>query len=236
MSVMKNYTLILALFIGLFPASFALATGPNDNGFSALPEVATFAASSVTTSSATLEGSVNVWGDAGQFWFEYGKDQNNFSAQSATQKTYSSASATESLTLTDLSPNTTYYFRIVAENDHGQVKGAVKSFTTLAVKIAPVVSSSTTSNTSSSSSSSTTSSATPSKGSSTSSTKGASSQTASVANSGLNNNGFLPSTFGGWLLILILIAAIFVIARYIYVTREREREEEMARNAAMRTA
>ncbi len=228
---MKNYTLILALFIGLIPASFASAEG------SYLPEVATFSASAVTTSSATLEGSVNVWGEAGEFWFEYGKDQNNFTLQSSSEKTYSSADAVESKTLTDLSPNTTYYFRVVADNSFGQVKGAVKSFTTLPAKTTVATATVTpTPPATNSGSTATTPKSTTSASSTSTSTSNANSQTASAASAVTAGNGFLPDTFGGWLLVLVFIALIVVVARYIYVMREKEREEQMARMSEMRTA
>ena len=227
---MKNYTLILALFIGLIPASFASAEG------SYLPEVSTFAASSVTTSSATLEGSVNVWGEAGQFWFEYGKDQNNFTLQSASENTYSSASAVESKMLTDLSPNTTYYFRVVADNSFGQVKGAVKSFTTLPAKTTVAATVTPTPTTTNSGSVTPAPKSTPSASSTSTSASNANSQTASAASAVTAGSGFMPGSFGGWLLVLVLIAAIVVVVRYIYVMREKEREEQMARMSEMRTA
>jgi outer membrane protein assembly factor BamB len=94
--------------------------------------VATAAASAVTGTSATLNGSVTPGGKAATAWFEWGT--------SATLATFTTT-ATQSLPagttavlitfgLSGLTANTTYYFRAAASNSGGTAKGDILTFTT----------------------------------------------------------------------------------------------------------
>jgi hypothetical protein len=96
------------------------------------PTVATAAAASVTSSSATLNGSVNPNGSSTTAWFEWGT--------SGTLETYSSTAAqsigsgasavSDSASLTGLGLDTTYYYRVVGQNSAGIERGYILDFTT----------------------------------------------------------------------------------------------------------
>jgi uncharacterized repeat protein (TIGR01451 family) len=95
------------------------------------PYVQTNSATSVYTSSAVLNGSVNPRGSATTVWFEYGYTGQGFTLSSSSQYlsggTYSQSVA---INATNLSPNTTYNFRAVARNSYGTVYGETLTFTT----------------------------------------------------------------------------------------------------------
>ena len=89
-------------------------------------------ASGITCNSVTLNGSVNInpSGTATEVWFEWGTTQSL--GNSTTHQTMTT-SGNFSQTLTTLSPNTTYYYRAVANNaSSGTVQGSIISFTTIA--------------------------------------------------------------------------------------------------------
>ncbi len=103
-------------------------TNPNPTGFA--PYAQTGAATNLGTTYATLNGSVSANGSATSYWFEYGTTislgQNSqvFSAGTATYTQSVSAA------VSNLTPNTTYYFRVVAQNAYGTAQGAILSFGT----------------------------------------------------------------------------------------------------------
>jgi len=91
--------------------------------------VTTNPATNVTSSSATLNGSVDPHGLSTIVRFEYGTTTNYgsiTSSQTHTGDTYQSVSAN----LSGLTANTTYHFRIVASNSAGTTRGSDRSFTT----------------------------------------------------------------------------------------------------------
>ena len=106
--------------------SFTTSAGQEGNA----PIVQTQPATNITTTSATLNGTVNPNGAATMYWFEFGTSQ-SLGSSSPQQNAGSGTSATAvSIGVTDLTPNTTYYFRVVAQNVNGTVQGAILSFTT----------------------------------------------------------------------------------------------------------
>ncbi|HEY5198527.1 MAG TPA: hypothetical protein VIJ51_16010 [Solirubrobacteraceae bacterium] len=97
----------------------------------AAPIVATGAATSVTSSGATLDGTVNPQALATNYVFEYGTTTSLGST--TTLGSAGSADDTaipESATLSGLSANTTYLYRLVASNSLGTTTGAIMSFST----------------------------------------------------------------------------------------------------------
>jgi phosphodiesterase/alkaline phosphatase D-like protein len=105
----------------------AFTTGPGG-----APVVTTGAATGVTATSATLNGTVNPNASQTAYTFEYG-----------TTTAFGSLSAVESagqvsgpkpfaLPITGLAPNTTYLYRIVATNANGTTTGEIGSFETAA--------------------------------------------------------------------------------------------------------
>ena len=104
----------------------------------AAPTMTTGAASPISTTTATLNGSVNAAGDTDTVKFCYSTTQSQVTTCSggtvvtASPATASGSSSTpESAALTGLSTNTTYYFNIEATNPGGTTYyGTVQSFTT----------------------------------------------------------------------------------------------------------
>ena len=106
-------------------ATDCFGKGPN-------PLAATTPATSVTRSTATLNGDLNPHWHSATFFFEWGTDPTL-----ATKSTTTSSNATNwvpvpvSGTLDGLKGGTTYYFRLVATNSSGgRSEGAIESFTT----------------------------------------------------------------------------------------------------------
>lgn len=94
------------------------------------PLVYTSSVFNATQNSATLNGSVNPNNASTNYWFEYGTTQ-NLGYQTATQ--YLSAgsySQTVSLPVYNLNSNTSYYYRVVAQNSYGTSQGSILNFYT----------------------------------------------------------------------------------------------------------
>jgi phosphodiesterase/alkaline phosphatase D-like protein len=95
--------------------------------------VTTLDASGVTSSGATLNGKITGGGSAFAGWFEYGTTTSLGTHSDA--QTFSASTTNVSLTqiLKNLSPSTTYYFRVVGYTGGGaNILGDVLSFTTAA--------------------------------------------------------------------------------------------------------
>ncbi|OGX56353.1 MAG: hypothetical protein A2460_03295 [Omnitrophica WOR_2 bacterium RIFOXYC2_FULL_43_9] len=93
--------------------------------------VTTGGSSNVTGSSATISGTVNPDGAETNVWFEVGTSSEWY-ALSVPAQVIGATAATTTVTvgLTELSEGTTYYYRIVAQNNAGISYGTQKSFTT----------------------------------------------------------------------------------------------------------
>ncbi|MCX6132214.1 MAG: SUMF1/EgtB/PvdO family nonheme iron enzyme [Ignavibacteriales bacterium] len=98
------------------------------------PTASTMSVSSVSSNSATVGGSVNPNGLATTAYFEWGTSSTlSTSSATATQSIGSGSSAVSLVAnLSGLSPNTTYYYRVVGQNRAGVQKGAITSFRTTA--------------------------------------------------------------------------------------------------------
>ena len=80
--------------------------------------------------SANIFGYVNVNGGSANTWFEYGT--NSYSLVNATNRQYAYSSGQMSANITNLSCNTTYYYRAVASNNTETKYGSTQSFVTSA--------------------------------------------------------------------------------------------------------
>jgi hypothetical protein len=118
--------------------AIAVATGYSQSAVAAgaytlatTPTVTTRAATSQSTSGATLNGTVIANNATTQYWFAWGTSKtsliSNTTKNGPLTGTTSSAVAA---TLTGLKTKTTYYFQAVASNAVGTTSGAVLSFTT----------------------------------------------------------------------------------------------------------
>ena len=97
------------------------ATGP--------PVVITNAATNVTATSGTLNGSLDPHGLATNVFFQYGTTTSYGSAtptQNQAGNTYRNITAN----ISGLTPHTTYHFRMVATNGGGTRMGSDRTFTT----------------------------------------------------------------------------------------------------------
>lgn len=92
------------------------------------PSVATGAASAITSTSATVAGSVNPGGVAATYQVQFGPTANY--GYSTAPLAAAGASRPVSVPLTGLRPGTTYHYRLVASNAAATVVGADGTFTT----------------------------------------------------------------------------------------------------------
>ena len=96
------------------------------------PTVTLSSATSVTSTSATLNGRINPKGATTAYLFEYSRNS-NFSSSSTTSPENIGAGTSDinvSKSVTDLLPNTLYYYRIVASNTAGSTSTNGMTFTT----------------------------------------------------------------------------------------------------------
>jgi len=94
--------------------------------------VVTQNATSITANSAILNGTIDPNGHTTTAWFEYGTSSNlstvNETIHVNQGGSYNASALAQSIS--GLIPSTTYYFRAVANNTYGTVKGNIYSFTT----------------------------------------------------------------------------------------------------------
>ena len=96
------------------------------------PTATTSAASSVTSTGATLNGSINANSASTAVTFEYGTTVSYGTSITADQSPVTGSSATSvSKAITGLTPNTTYHYRVVGVSANGTTNGSDQSFTTL---------------------------------------------------------------------------------------------------------
>lgn len=93
------------------------------------PYVTTYSATGVGDTFGVLNGYVDPNGYYTTRWFEWGT-QNGYLGSQTIRNTQGLTSGPFNQTLTGLSPNTTYYFRAVAQGPNGVVYGNILSFTT----------------------------------------------------------------------------------------------------------
>lgn len=96
------------------------------------PAATTNAASGVSASGATLNGSVNPEGADASYKFDYGTSTSYGSSTAAGDAGAGSSAVSESAALTGLAASTTYHYRIEATNSGGTTYGADQTFTTSA--------------------------------------------------------------------------------------------------------
>jgi len=107
--------------------------------------VTTTAASNITSSSATLNGTVNPNGLTTTVHFEYGLTT-SYGHTTANRNFTGNTTQAVSANITGLTPNTTYHFRIVGTNSGGTHFGNDRTFTTLSPTGPPVVATTATTN------------------------------------------------------------------------------------------
>lgn len=103
------------------------------SGGGTAPTATTVAASSITTNSATLNGTVNANNATTTVTFEWGTTTSLGNSINATPNSVTGTSNTNvTASLTGLSANTTYYYRVKAVSANGTTYGSTLNFTTAA--------------------------------------------------------------------------------------------------------
>ncbi|MGD8774061.1 MAG: hypothetical protein PVF44_02005 [Syntrophobacterales bacterium] len=97
------------------------------------PTVSTGSASSVGSSSATLNGTVKPNGSSTSYYFEYGTTASYGSVTSSADAGSGASDIPVSADISGLDPETTYHFRIVATNSYGTSYGSDQTFDTLPI-------------------------------------------------------------------------------------------------------
>jgi|GEM_PF-1952623 len=113
-------------------------TGTGLYTYTAAPTAATNAAGNISSTGATLNGTVNAMYAATTVTFEYGPDAGYGSTASAEPSTATGGGDTSvSKAISGLTPNTTYHYRVVGVNAQGTTHGLDGTFATLQVAAAP---------------------------------------------------------------------------------------------------
>lgn len=98
------------------------------------PTATTRDATSITSNSAVMNGRVNPNGLETSYWFEYATDSllSNIIGNGTPEQKISAGTANVNISanVSGLSANTRYYYRLVARNSEGTVRGNALSFTT----------------------------------------------------------------------------------------------------------
>jgi hypothetical protein len=108
-------------------------TGPEETFTTAAatpPLAMTGEASDVTQTTATITGTVDTKGLQSTYGFEVATEPGNYGPTTGLGTFSSTTTETVSLTLEDLQPGTTYYYRLCARNQDGSSCGAEGTFTT----------------------------------------------------------------------------------------------------------
>ena len=95
------------------------------------PAVTTGAATNITSTSATLNGTVNANGLTTFAWFEYGMTSGAYTNSTLSESVSGSGDTIVNSTLSGLSAGTAYYYRLAAQNSAGITYGSEGGFTTL---------------------------------------------------------------------------------------------------------
>ncbi len=99
------------------------------------PTVSTFPAQNITQTSGKIRGSVNPNGQATTYYFEWGTST-SYDHETAHRDAGSGKnSITVDETIANLTPGTTYHYRLVAQNPSGTSYGSDRTFTTTAISV-----------------------------------------------------------------------------------------------------
>jgi hypothetical protein len=101
------------------------------------PTVTTGSATGVSTSAATIAGTVNPNGLATSYQFEYGTTTGYGSSTASASAGSGPSTQAVSAPLTGLSPNTTYHYRLDGTSSAGTSNGSDQTFTTSATPVVP---------------------------------------------------------------------------------------------------
>jgi hypothetical protein len=114
----------------------AANTALNFTGASLMPTATTNAATAISASSATLNGSANPNGLSTTVYFQWGTSTAYGNTTPSQSIGSGAGNLNVTLSITGLSQNTTYHYRVVATSSAGSSYGANVSFTTTASSVA----------------------------------------------------------------------------------------------------
>ncbi len=95
-----------------------------------IPTAKTLAASTIARTSANINGEVTPNKAPTKYWFEYGDSANLGNVSIIQSVGDGSVKVSASLSLSNLAPATTYYFRLDAQNQFGTTNGTILTFKT----------------------------------------------------------------------------------------------------------
>src|SRR5215208_7400461 len=119
---MRLFFVLCVLPALALPAAVAVAAGP--------PTATTGAASGVTRSTATLNGTVDPRGSSVRWHFEYGTTTAYGLTSGGEDTGDGDGDVPVAAGLEGLSPGTTYHYRLIATNADGGAEGADRTFRT----------------------------------------------------------------------------------------------------------
>ena len=100
-----------------------------------LPTVTTNSATSVSSDSATLNGTVNPNGVSTTYYFEYGTTTSYGTSTTSTSAGSGTSAVSVNAAISDLTSDTTYHYRLVATNSSGTSNGDDKTFSTTIIYV-----------------------------------------------------------------------------------------------------
>ncbi len=134
-SIASTTTFTLSASGAIGSPSQAVTVYVNQVGNNTAPTVITNAATAVNVNYATLNGYIDPMGSPTTYYFQYGTNANALNLTTPSATIYSSGNV--NTFASNLSANTTYYFRLYGSNSNGSNYGAIQSFTTLNTFVPP---------------------------------------------------------------------------------------------------
>ena len=115
----------------------AAKTAAQGSSSTLAPSVTTGSATNISSTAATLNGTVDPDGTSTTYYFEYGTTTSLGSTTTAISVGSGTTSLSESTYVSGLAANTTYYDRLIATNAYGTAYGTTQSFYTTNSSAAP---------------------------------------------------------------------------------------------------
>jgi phosphodiesterase/alkaline phosphatase D-like protein len=111
-------------------ATYTFTTNTNPPPQGGAPTTHTEKATNITRTTANLNGQTNANGSQTTYWFEYGESADLGSVTQFQSASNGTKAIETAIALSDLKPQTIYYFRVNAQNQYGTANGATMNFTT----------------------------------------------------------------------------------------------------------
>src|SRR3989338_2756618 len=109
--------------------SFTTNTTPPPPGTA--PTISTDSATDISRTTANLNGRVDPNNSPSSFWFEYGETSELGSATALQAAGSGNTSLPATVSISNLRPQTKYFFRLNAQSQFGTVNGAIRNFMTV---------------------------------------------------------------------------------------------------------